>query len=160
MVCNHQTLRNSPEVEELDESIRNVQTRCSNPGRGMFSVCVTNRHELSAKESPPQKSKETLRVGFVGIGNKGSQHVRNLLHIDGVEMVAVCDILTEPCMRTQRACRHARRCPNPSAYTGGEYEFRRMCDERRPRLGLHRNAVAVARAGLSGRHEQRFARGN
>ena len=36
--------------------------------------------------APNPESKETIRVGFVGIGVKGSQHFRNLLHIDGVDL--------------------------------------------------------------------------
>ena len=80
------------------------------------------------KPSPDSNPKETIRVGFVGIGVKGWQHVRNLLHISGVELRAVCDILTEPCARTQRTCKKLGK-PEPTAYTGGEYEFRRMCEQ-------------------------------
>ncbi len=72
--------------------------------------------------------KSTVRVGFVGVGVKGWQHMRNLLHIPGVEMVAVCDVLEEPCRRTQRACRLLG-MNEPVIYTGGEYEFRKMCDQ-------------------------------
>ncbi len=88
----------------------------------------TGLRDAAVADEPTSNPKTSLRVGFVGIGNKGSQHVRNLLHIDGVEMLAVCDILTEPCVRTQRLCKQLG-MREPVAYTGGEYEFRRMCDE-------------------------------
>ena len=42
-----------------------------------------------------------MRVGFVGVGVKGSQHLRNLLHIEGVEIRAVCDIREEACRQAQ-----------------------------------------------------------
>lgn len=74
------------------------------------------------------KPMDRVRVGFVGIGVKGWQHVLNLLHIDGVDMVAVCDVLEEPCRRTQRRCKQLG-MKEPVAYTKGEYDFKRMCDE-------------------------------
>lgn len=70
----------------------------------------------------------SVRVGFVGIGVKGWQHLLNLLHIDGVELVAVCDILEEPCRRAQRRCK-VLGMPEPKIYSNGEYDFKRMCQE-------------------------------
>src|SRR5919106_1107960 len=35
---------------------------------------------------------ETVRIGFVGVGNMGTSHVKNFLNIDGVEIKAVCDV--------------------------------------------------------------------
>ncbi|MDE2978470.1 MAG: hypothetical protein OXU63_13260, partial [Acidobacteriota bacterium] len=32
------------------------------------------------------------RIGFVGVGLQGGSHVRNFLRIDGVDVVAICDI--------------------------------------------------------------------
>ena len=71
--------------------------------------------------------KERIRVGFVGVGVKGWQHMRNLLHIDGVELVAVCDILEGPCRKTRDTCKTLG-LPMPNAYTRGEYDFKRMCE--------------------------------
>ncbi|MEL6109275.1 MAG: Gfo/Idh/MocA family oxidoreductase, partial [Planctomycetota bacterium] len=70
---------------------------------------------------------ERLRVGFVGVGVKGWQHVRNLLHIEGVDLVAVCDILEGPCRKTQDVCRTLG-LRTPVAYTKGEHDFKRMCE--------------------------------
>ncbi len=73
------------------------------------------------------EKKERIRVGFVGVGVKGWQHMRNLLHIDGVELVAVCDILEGPCRKTQDACKNLGLL-EPTAYTRGDYDFKRMCE--------------------------------
>src|SRR5262245_49732988 len=35
---------------------------------------------------------ERVRIGFVGVGHQGSSHVENFLRIDGVDIVAICDI--------------------------------------------------------------------
>lgn len=71
--------------------------------------------------------KETIRVGFVGVGAKGSQHVRNLLHIEGVELRAVCDIRPVACTWAKQQCA-ALGMPEPTSYTKGEYDFKRMCE--------------------------------
>ena len=69
---------------------------------------------------------ETVRVGFVGIGLKGMEHVANLLRIDGVELRAVCDIREEACASARREARALGR-REPTAYTRGERDFERMC---------------------------------
>ena len=71
--------------------------------------------------------KETIRVGFVGIGVKGSQHFRNLLHIDSVEMKAVCDIVPARCTWARDQCKKLG-MSEPTSYTKGDYDFERMCE--------------------------------
>ncbi|MEZ9820406.1 Gfo/Idh/MocA family oxidoreductase [Shewanella sp. 10N.286.45.A1] len=34
---------------------------------------------------------ETVRVGFIGVGQRGSGHVKHFCHLEGVEIVAICD---------------------------------------------------------------------
>ncbi|MGB7327940.1 MAG: Gfo/Idh/MocA family oxidoreductase [Rubripirellula sp.] len=86
---------------------------------------LANRELLAADTANPLSR---VRVGFVGIGIKGWQHYLNLLHIDGVEMVAVCDVLEEPCRRAQRQCKKLG-MKEPVVYTEGEHDFQRMCQE-------------------------------
>lgn len=82
-------------------------------------------HSIAATPSPEHK--ETIRVGFVGIGVKGSQHFRNLLHIDGVDMRAVCDIRSVRCDWARDQCKKLG-MPDPTPYTKGDYDFKRMCE--------------------------------
>ena len=35
---------------------------------------------------------DVVRIGFVGVGGMGGAHVRNFLGLEGVEIVALCDI--------------------------------------------------------------------
>ena len=37
-----------------------------------------------------------VRIGFVGVGGQGGAHVRNMLGVPGVRIVAVCDIAEKP----------------------------------------------------------------
>ena len=46
-----------------------------------------------------------VRIGVIGFGQWGPNHVRNLLHIDGCEVAAVCDSRTERMELVQRMFR-------------------------------------------------------
>jgi len=70
---------------------------------------------------------ETVRVGYVGIGNQGSGHLRNLLRIEGVEIKAACDIREERILWAQEQCEKAGK-PKPTGYSQGPEDFKRMCD--------------------------------
>ena len=75
--------------------------------------------------TPP---KDVIRVGFVGIGNMGSGHIRNLSRIEGCQVAAVCDVRPE---RTEWATRVLTEAghPAPRAYTRGPRDFERMCEQ-------------------------------
>jgi predicted dehydrogenase len=74
--------------------------------------------------APPM---ETVQVGYVGIGNQGSGHLKNLLRIEGAEIKAVCDIREEQTLWAQEQCKEAGK-PKPVAYNKGPEDFKRMCD--------------------------------
>ena len=70
-----------------------------------------------------------VRVGFVGIGNQGSGHLQNLLRLEGVELIAVCDIHTGHRDRAVEMVEKAGQ-PAPKAYgQKGIEDYKRMCDE-------------------------------
>ncbi len=71
---------------------------------------------------------EEVRVGFVGVGLQGSSHCRNLLRIEGVRLVAVCDIDESKVSRVQEWVVQADQ-PRPRGYVRGERDFERMCQE-------------------------------
>lgn len=54
----------------------------------------------------PNKSADIkkVRVGFIGLGGRGVSILRNALQVEGVEIVAVCDILEERNTLTMIAC--------------------------------------------------------
>lgn len=84
--------------------------------------------DATLPQSASHQTLETVRVGFVGVGVKGSAHVGNLLRMDGVELRAVCDVVEQQCVETQaQAARLGKR--KPTAYFRGELDFRRMCEE-------------------------------
>ena len=71
---------------------------------------------------------ETVRIGFVGVGGMGTHHVRNLVNIEGAAIRAICDIREEHARRAQDIVENAGQ-PRPTAYTRGDWDFQRMCEE-------------------------------
>lgn len=91
------------------------------------SGAVMSAMALSVGRMAAAKPIRNVRVGFVGIGVKGSAHVGNLLRMEGVELRAVCDIREIQC-REARAQAKALGKPEPKAYTRGDWDFKRMCE--------------------------------
>lgn len=97
---------------------------------GMSSCATSARSKLGAAPgtlfaAPPL---EKVRVGFVGVGNMGSVHVKNLLRIEGVEMRAICDIVPEKVAKIQGWVVEAGQ-KRPAGYTRGDTDFVRMCEQ-------------------------------
>ena len=74
--------------------------------------------------TPPM---ERVRVGFVGVGLQGGAHVRNFLRIDGVDIVALCDV-DVPRMEEVASWVEADGRPRPTLYGDGEEDFVRLCE--------------------------------
>jgi predicted dehydrogenase len=71
---------------------------------------------------------ELVRVGFVGVGHQGTDHIRNFLGIEGVEIRAICDLVPTKVDAAQTLVTNAGRA-KPAGYSRGPEDFRRMCDE-------------------------------
>lgn len=67
-----------------------------------------------------------VRVGMIGMGNRGSALLGNLLDIEKVQIVAVCDIVPP---RAEQAARRVadRTGRQPAAFTAGETDFENLC---------------------------------
>ena len=79
---------------------------------------------------------DPVRIGFVGVGSRGSNHVRNILRLDGIEIKAFCDIVPEKVERVQQWVTDAG-FPKPTAYTRGENDYVRMCETEDLDLVIH-----------------------
>ena len=55
-----------------------------------------------------QKPLETVRIGYVGVGGRGSNNVKKLLNIRGAVSKSVCDIIPEKVERIQKWVRFAK----------------------------------------------------
>lgn len=70
---------------------------------------------------------DRVRVGFIGVGARGSGHVAQLLAIDGVDVIAICDPHLPSTEASVKRCVDKGR-PAPATYTGGGHDYRRMLD--------------------------------
>ena len=70
---------------------------------------------------------DRVRIAFVGVGGQGGGHVRNFLRIEGVDIVAVCDI-DEARAGEVASWVEAAGWPAPALFTRGELDFRRLCE--------------------------------
>jgi predicted dehydrogenase len=71
---------------------------------------------------------DIVRIGFVGVGLQGGEHVQNFLKIPGCRITAVCDIRPERTAWATGAITGAGH-PAPASYTRGPKDFERLCAE-------------------------------
>ncbi|SUZ53482.1 uncharacterized protein METZ01_LOCUS6336 [marine metagenome] len=70
---------------------------------------------------------DIVRVGFVGVGGMGGAHVRNFLGLEGIEIVALCDIDSARNEEVSSWVTDDGRAP-PAMYGRHETDFVRMCE--------------------------------
>jgi hypothetical protein len=73
-----------------------------------------------------QQTKDVLKIGFVGVGARGSCLLRILQDLKNVQIKALCDIREDRVQRAQRWVVEAGQ-PEPAGYTKGERDFERLC---------------------------------
>jgi len=88
------------------------------------------------QQSRPQKGKsvagfvapklDTVRVGIIGLGARGSGHLAHLLRLEGVEVRALCDNHKPTADRAMAQCEKAG--VKPVMYNNGDNDWRRMND--------------------------------
>ncbi len=72
------------------------------------------------------KPLDKVRIGFVGVGGRGTGDLRNLLKLEGVEIRAVCDVVEGKVVRAQKMVAEAGQ-PLPQPYSRGENDYKRLC---------------------------------
>ncbi len=70
---------------------------------------------------------DIVRVGFVGVGGMGGAHVSNFLGLEGIEIVALCDIDSARNEEVSSWVTDDGRAP-PAMYGRHETDFVRMCE--------------------------------
>ena len=71
---------------------------------------------------------DTVRIGFIGLGNRGPGAVERMKHIEGTDIKALCDIRPEKVNAVKKSLEGS--VHQPAVYTGGSEEWKKMCDRK------------------------------
>lgn len=70
---------------------------------------------------------DKVRIGFVGLGNRGPGAVDRMSHIEGVEITALCDQYEDRVEKIQQKLEKAG-IPRAKTYTGSKDAWKAMCE--------------------------------
>ena len=107
-------LAGSPWIKENQEksTVRQLQS-----GAAHFNMCGYAAPKI-----------ETVRIGFIGLGNRGPDAVARMNRIEGVSIMALCDIRPEKVNAVKKSLEGSRH--NPDMYTGKEDEWKKVCERK------------------------------
>jgi predicted dehydrogenase len=71
---------------------------------------------------------DKVRIGFIGLGNRGPGAVKRMTHIEGTEIKALCDIRAVKVNAVKKSLEGS--IHNPDVYTGNEEEWKKLCDRK------------------------------
>ena len=69
---------------------------------------------------------ETVRIGFIGLGNRGPAAVSRMSHIAGTDIKALCDLRPEKVNEVKKSLEGSGH--NPTIFTGNENEWKKLCE--------------------------------
>jgi hypothetical protein len=68
-----------------------------------------------------------IRLGFIGIGGRGSYHLNAALGMEGVEVPAICEVIPKRLLQAKKWIEESGR-PTPRLYDKGVMDFKRLCE--------------------------------
>ena len=67
----------------------------------------------------------TVRIGIIGLGQRGPSHVKTMSRIDGVEIKALCDLREEKAIEAKKLLKNTDH--NPELYSGSKEAWKELC---------------------------------
>ncbi|MCZ2153319.1 MAG: Gfo/Idh/MocA family oxidoreductase [Bryobacterales bacterium] len=101
---------------------RNLMTRRSATLASLIDLVTAGQRGFAAETLT-----RPLRVGFVGVGDRGSAHLDVLLNMDSVEVPALCDINDAYLYRAKRWVTETGK-PEPALYGRSDTDWKRMLE--------------------------------
>ena len=93
-------------------------------GMGLADNSAFGQKKVKEKDTVT-KDPAIVRVGFIGIGGRGSGHVHDSITVGGIEVVSICDISQEAIDNVQKmVAKNGMKAPK--AYTGSDHAFEEM----------------------------------
>ncbi|MGW7518067.1 Gfo/Idh/MocA family protein [Streptomyces sp. NPDC054796] len=75
----------------------------------------------------PFEGRGTVRIGIIGLGQRGGSMIDLYLALEGVRVVALCDPVREKAERAAKKVTDAGQ-PAPALYTKGDHDFEKLCE--------------------------------
>lgn len=69
-----------------------------------------------------------VRVGFIGLGQRGPSHLNAVSKIEGTEIIALCDLRTPSVEKAKKVLDGTGQ--NPVLYSGGPDEWKKLCERK------------------------------
>ena len=102
-------------AKAIEDTIATGQPQSARPFRPSFN--------MSGHAAPKL---ETVRVGFIGLGNRGPTHLKNVNLLERVDIKALCDIRPEQANAAKDLLKGSSHTPD--LYTGQEEAWKELCD--------------------------------
>ena len=90
-----------------------------------YAANHVQRHNMSGFRAP---AIDTVRVGVIGLGNRGPNHLKALTQIENVEIAALCDKTPGQMERGLVWLKNTKH--NPELYTGSDDCWKQLCEQR------------------------------
>ncbi len=97
--------------------------KAENPG-DEFTHQIDKAHFNMCGYAAPKL--DTVRIGFIGLGNRGPGAVERMSHIEGAEIKALCDIRPEKVNAVKKTLEGS--IHSPAIYTGKQEEWKKLCE--------------------------------
>ena len=101
---------------------QNWSTKSSDMAQAPMSVAPKQIFNMSGYAAPKL---DEVRIGFIGLGNRGSGAITRVNRIDGVKTIAICDVRPEKAQAGAKALKKMN--IEPVLYTDKEEAWKEMC---------------------------------
>ena len=99
---------------------------------GLTAACASSNNQVTPVKQQGKNvigliapKMDVVRVGFIGVGQRGYGHVKRMSHIEGAEIVAICDNHQEVLERSAKFLTDNGH-KQPALYGNSEYAYRDM----------------------------------
>ena len=110
-------------------------TSCNSRAEGGKETSLDSIQAAVAKQHPQQFNMcgygapklETVRIGFIGLGNRGPGAVERMSNIEGVSITALCDKYADRVKQSQKILEKYG-SPKAKEYSGSEDAWKKLCE--------------------------------
>lgn len=110
-------------------------TSCNNKAVGSSETALASIKEAADKQHSQHFNMsgyaapklETVRIGFIGLGERGPGAVERMSNIEGVKITALCDIDPERVKHSQKIL-EKHDMPKAKEYSGSENAWKELCE--------------------------------